>query len=96
MTGSVRRRGRLICASPAQSEIVRRYLQEHVRLTRLEPGCLSFDVTQSHDPLVWLVEELFVDQQAFDAHQVRTKASEWGRQTAAIRRDYQISSADRS
>ena len=96
MAGAVRLSGRLICASSAESEIVRIHLPEHVRLTRQEPGCLSFEVTLTDDPLIWRVEELFVDQAAFDAHQARTKASEWARQTAAIRRDYQISSVGRS
>ncbi|WP_338723713.1 antibiotic biosynthesis monooxygenase [Devosia sp. XK-2] len=93
MAGQVRLSGTLICASQDECEIVRRHLAEHVRLTREEPGCLSFEVTQTEDPLIWRVEELFADQAAFDAHQVRTKASEWANKTMFIRRDYAISSS---
>ena len=90
MSDKVHLSGRLICASPAESEIVQHYLPEHIRLTRLEPGCLSFVVEQTVDPLVWRVEELFVDEAAFAAHQARTRASEWAHHTAAIRRDYPL------
>jgi quinol monooxygenase YgiN len=96
VSASVRLTGRLICASPAESALVAQFLPDHIVLTRAEPGCLAFNVAQSEDPLVWTVEELFADQAAFEAHQVRTGASEWARQTAAIRRDYQVTRADRS
>ena len=38
---------------------------EHIRLTRTRPGCLSFEVTQTDDPLVWRVDERFTDDAAF-------------------------------
>jgi quinol monooxygenase YgiN len=82
--------GSLLCATQAESEIVRQHLAAHIDLTRSEPGCLYFEVTETEDPLVWRVEELFIDQAAFDAHQIRTKASQWAEKTAAIRRRYQI------
>lgn len=82
--------GRLVCASGDEAELVRRYLPEHKRLTAEEPGCLSFDVTETADPLIWTVEELFHDQATFDAHQDRTKASEWGNKTRAITREYAV------
>ncbi|MFD1252156.1 Antibiotic biosynthesis monooxygenase [Devosia equisanguinis] len=91
MTAKLRLTGRLVCASQAEVDAVHRYLPEHVRLTRAESGCLSFEVTKTHDPMVWRVEELFVDQAAFDAHQMRTKASAWAHKTAGIRRDYEVS-----
>ncbi|MBD8064650.1 antibiotic biosynthesis monooxygenase [Devosia sp. PTR5] len=96
MSGKVRLTGTLICGTDAECDAVRQYLPEHIRLTRQEPGCLSFEVAQSSDPLVWTVKELFLDRAAFDAHQVRTKGSEWASQTATIRRDYTIIAADRS
>lgn len=66
-------------------------LPTHIALTRAEPGCLSFEVTQdSALPGRFLVAERFVDQAAFDAHQTRTKASDWARITAGIPRDYVI------
>lgn len=65
-------------------------LPEHIRLTRAEPGCLSFDVTRTDDPMIWQVDEAFTDREAFDAHQTRTGASDWAAQTADIARDYAI------
>ncbi|MBE7731649.1 putative quinol monooxygenase [Devosia faecipullorum] len=96
MSGNIRLTGSLICTSEAECDMVRAYLPEHIRLTRQEPGCLSFAVTQSDDPLIWRIEELFVDRAAFDAHQARTLASEWAHKTASIRRDYTIIAEDRS
>lgn len=96
MSGNVRLTGRLICASEAECAIVRHYLPEHIRLTRAEPGCISFEVIETENPLIWSVEERFVDRAAFDFHQARTKTSQWAAETAAIRRDYRIIAADRS
>jgi quinol monooxygenase YgiN len=91
--GVVRLSGRLICGSLDEIYIIQTYLPEHIRLTRLEPGCLSFEVTQTEDPLIWRVEERFTNRLAFEAHQVRTKASAWGTETGSIRREYEISVA---
>ncbi|MCV2878385.1 antibiotic biosynthesis monooxygenase [Sedimentimonas flavescens] len=82
--------GRLICSDAKQAEIVRAHLPEHIRLTHLEPGCLSFQVTQTADPLVWTVEEAFTDRAAFEAHQARTRVSDWGKATTDIPRDYEL------
>ena len=68
-------------------------LPDHVTLTRAEPGNLRFDVTQTDDPMVWQVDELFADDAAFHQHQARTKASRWGIDSAAIRRDFTRSDA---
>ena len=88
--GTVCLSGDLICASAAEAAIVSQYLPEHIRLTRAEPGCLSFEVTQSGDPMIWRVAERFADRAAFDAHQTRTRATDWWAATAAIRRDFRI------
>lgn len=82
--------GTLICQNDNDVSIVERFLPQHVELSRHEPGCLHFEVTQSDDPLVWNVSEQFTDQTSFDAHQARVKASEWGRTTAHMQRDYTI------
>jgi hypothetical protein len=47
-----------------------------------------FEVTETADPLVWQVEEEFASPEWFTRHQERTAASEWGRATAGITRDY--------
>jgi quinol monooxygenase YgiN len=88
--GEVRLTGRLICASDVEAEVVRRYLPEHIRLSRAEPGCLSFNVEATDDPLVWSVDESFVDREAFMAHQSRTQTSAWSSATTAIGREYQV------
>lgn len=90
MAGEVRLTGRLICTSEAEAETVRQHLPEHVRLTRAEPGCLSFEVEATDDPHVWRVEERFADRDAFLHHQERTRASRWGAATQGIRRDYSV------
>lgn len=88
----IRVTGQLICATEADAGIVRAMLPEHVRLSRAEPGCLSFEVNPSSDPLVWILDESFADTAAFEAHQARTRASDWYRATAHLTRDFQIAS----
>ncbi len=70
---------------------LRAALDEHVRLTRAEPGCLSFQVTP--DPKLpgrFNVAERFASREDFQAHQARTAASHWGRLTQGIPRSYRI------
>jgi quinol monooxygenase YgiN len=82
--------GTLACAADDLA-LVARLLPEHVRLSRAEPGCLSFHVAPSAaDPLVFEVRELFDSREAFDAHQARSRTSDWGRATAHIPREYRI------
>ena len=83
--------GRLISGNAVEADLVASLLPEHIRLTRAEPGCLSFSVTRTSDPLVWQVEERFTDRAAFDAHQARNRASAWYKATAHLRRDYRSS-----
>jgi quinol monooxygenase YgiN len=80
--------GTLTCTSEAEAELVRTYLPEHIRLSRAEPGCVKFDVTQGDDPMVWHLDEAFVDAAAFAAHQARTKATIWAEKTAKLIRDF--------
>ena len=81
--------GRLICQDAAQMMTALSLLPDHVRLSLDEPGCLHFKLWQDEDPLVWHLSELFVDADAFAAHGTRTKASEWGQESAGIGRDFQ-------
>ncbi|KAB7896780.1 antibiotic biosynthesis monooxygenase [Rouxiella sp. S1S-2] len=83
--------GRLVCKSIEESNLVRHHLPEHMRLTKDEAGCVSFEVTETADPLIWKVEELFTNKETFATHQVRTKASLWGSETRTIVREYEIS-----
>lgn len=78
--------GRLICATEAEAAIVRAHLPRHIALSRAEPGNLRFNVDPA-GPLVWVMDEEFVNEAAFRAHQQRGRDSEWGRLTAGIRRE---------
>ncbi|MGL5011515.1 MAG: putative quinol monooxygenase [Paracoccaceae bacterium] len=80
--------GQLTCATAEDIALVAKHLPTHIALSRAEPGCLSFNCTQTDDPMIWQVDETFTDQAAFDAHQTRTRASEWYRLTAHIPRHY--------
>lgn len=81
--------GWLRCKDAAEAGIVARHLPEHIRLTRAEPGCLAFAVEPTADPLVWRVDESFADAAAFEAHQARTRGSDWFRATGGIQREFQ-------
>jgi quinol monooxygenase YgiN len=90
MAGMIRVTGTLTCANAAEVDIVRRHLPTHITLSRAEPGCLTFNVDPTEDPLVWRLDESFTDRAAFDAHQVRTRASDWFRATAHLARDFHV------
>lgn len=68
-------RGQLRCATSAQAAIVAEHLPRHRELSRAEPGCLVFEVHQADAPLVWQVEECFVDEDAFVVHLKRATVS---------------------
>lgn len=91
---NVRLNGLLLCTNTAEADVVIDHLPEHVELTRNEPGCISFEVSPTQDPLVWSVEEEFTDPEAFRAHQERVASSLWGRMTSSIAREYKISGLD--
>jgi quinol monooxygenase YgiN len=83
--------GQLICQNEDELAIVAGFLPRHIDATRAEPGCISFEVTQTEDPLVWDVSECFHDVHSFEFHQARASAGEWGRATAGIKRSYSVS-----
>lgn len=82
--------GYLRCATEAEAARVRAAIDMHIRLTLAEPGCISFELTPTDDPLVWRVAEEFKDPAAFEAHQARGAASDWARETKGITRDFKI------
>ena len=86
----IRLRGQLICATSEESAAVQAHVAEHTRLSRAEPGCLSFEVTPTDDPLRWEVLETFRTQTDFNAHQARTRASDWFDATHNILRDFRV------
>lgn len=79
--------GRLTCADMGQMLMALDLLPRHVELSRAEPGCLRFDIAQGDDPLVWTLDEVFADEDAFAAHQARNADSQWGRDSQGISRD---------
>jgi quinol monooxygenase YgiN len=82
--------GQLVCKNEIEARIVTDHLPEHIERTLAEPGCVSFTVTPSDDPLIWTVGEHFEDRRVFELHQKRVAGSEWGRVTADIERRYSI------
>jgi len=84
-----------IIVPDADLAVVKKELVIHQRLTRLEVGCLQFDVFQDlANANKFNVYEEFVDQQAFNNHQLRVKNSDWGVVTVNVERHYQISNND--
>lgn len=70
-------------------------LSEHIRLTRAETGCISFNVTPDPDHAGrFNVAEVFINQSAFDLHQSRTANSNWAHVAKGIARNYQIEETD--
>jgi quinol monooxygenase YgiN len=80
-----------IIVSDADLAIVQNELVAHKKLTQEESGCIIFNVTQDLDNInKFNVYEEFIDQQAFDSHQLRVKNSKWGKVTVNVQRHYQI------
>jgi autoinducer 2-degrading protein len=66
-------------------------LGTHIEISRKEPGCLVFAVVQDPDqPNRFQVYEEFQNQESFDAHQERTKQSNWARLTKNAIRNYEL------
>ena len=77
---------------PAEDlDSVRHELPAHISLTRAEPGCVTFEVTESDQQSHRFdVYEEFIDREAFDRHQMRVAESDWGKITKNVSRHYQI------
>jgi quinol monooxygenase YgiN len=86
----IRLTGQLVCKTADEAAAVVRHLPEHLKLTRAESGCLSFDVDPTADPMVWNVAERFENERVFTLHQLRVAGSAWGRATAGIERRYSL------
>jgi len=73
-------------------EHVRSALPQHILLTREEPGCLFFDVTENATIIGQFdVYEEFSNRASFEAHQQRGARSNWAHVTKGIARQYTIS-----
>jgi autoinducer 2-degrading protein len=81
-----------IRVSSGDLEIIKSHLDEHIRLTRSELGCLTFSVSQRNaDPSIFDVYEEFEDATSYTAHQTRTKLSRWSKATKNVERHYEVS-----
>ncbi len=87
-TGQVRLTGAMSCPADRRAA-VRAALPEHIRLTRAEPSCLSFEVSED-TPGQFVVKELFASRTAFEQHQSRAAASDWAQITQGLPRDYRV------
>lgn len=76
-------------------EIVKKELPKHIQLTLAESGCLIFEVTPDpNNKNIFQVYEEFIDRDAFEAHQLRIKTSQWGEISSNVQRHYQIIEED--
>jgi quinol monooxygenase YgiN len=77
---------------PAEDlEAVLRELPNHITLTHQESGCLVFTVTRDSKHLHRFdVYEEFTDKAAFEKHQARVQASQWGQITKNVERFYTV------
>ena len=86
----IRLSGRLVCMTEEERAAVLLHRPTHVQATRAEPGCISFTIDDTDDPLIFDVAESFRDRAAFDAHQTRTRDSAWFAATRHILRDFRV------
>ncbi|KAF0170781.1 MAG: hypothetical protein FD162_3395 [Rhodobacteraceae bacterium] len=86
----IRLRGHMICTTADECAAVLAHVAEHTRLSRAEPGCLSFEVTPTDDPMMFEVMETFRSRDDFNAHQTRTRASRWFEATRNVLRDFRV------
>ena len=90
MAGNIVITGTLTC-TPGDLAMVSAALPDHIRLTRAEPGCISFSITPSPDtPCQFDIAERFVNRAAFDSHSARTKASDWWEKSSHISRNIKV------
>ncbi len=83
--------------SDSDLEAVLAELPRHIQLSREEPGCIEFNVTQdSSTPTLFHVAERFESNDAFTRHQLRVRASNWGTITKDAKRRYTVSGLDAS
>jgi len=74
---------------------VRDALPLHCELTLAEPGCLVFRVNEDLNQLgKFAVYEEFINREAFETHQARVAASEWGKVSQSAERFYSIEEID--
>jgi quinol monooxygenase YgiN len=86
----IRLRGQLVCVTEAEVVAVQTHLASHITLTRAEPGCMTFDIDPTDDPMVFEVMETFRTRDDFNTHQARTRTSDWFMATRGVLRDFRV------
>ena len=81
--------GQLRCADVGQLIRALDLLPEHAELSRAEPGNLRFDLAQTDNPMVFDLNELYADPDAFEAHRARLHAARWGQDSHGIARQFE-------
>ncbi|NOY41081.1 MAG: antibiotic biosynthesis monooxygenase [Planctomycetes bacterium] len=80
-----------ISVPAADLHAVRQALPEHIEMTRAESGCLVFKVEEDPaEPGRFSVYEEFENRNAFEFHQARVQASDWGQISRNVKRHYKI------
>ena len=81
-----------IVASANDLNNIKEHLDEHIKLTRAEKGCLTFNVQQRNGKeLIFDVYEEFTDKEAYDLQQERVKTSTWYKATRKVESHYDVS-----
>jgi quinol monooxygenase YgiN len=78
----------------SESDLInlKEHLDEHIKLTRAENGCIVFNVEQRNGKeLIFDVYEEFSDKEAYYFHQERLKASPWYKATRKVEKHYDVS-----
>ena len=86
----VRLRGQMICMTEAERAALLTHLAAHAAMTRAAPGCLTCDISETDDPMVFEVMEAFRDRATFDAQQARARDSAWFAATRGILRNFRM------
>ena len=72
-------------------EDLKKHLDDHIKTTRDEQGCITFRVNQRDQAsCIFDVYEEFTDSRSFHTHQKRVKDSRWGKLTKNAERVYKI------
>ena len=84
-----------ILVPDADLSAVRAALPLHCELTQAEAGCLVFRVNEEpNQPGKFDVYEEFINREAFESHQARVAASDWGRVSQSAERFYTLEEID--
>ena len=78
-------------------EDLKKHLDDHIKTTRNEQGCITFRVNQrDRASCIFDVYEEFTDSHSFHTHQKRVKGSTWGKLTKNVERVYKIQGLEKA